>query len=207
MCSAQALLHCNVPSCCRMCSEQTLLYCNVPSCCRMCSAHALLHRNFPSWCRMCSTQALLHRNFPSCCRMCSTQALLHRNFPSCCRMCSTQALLHLMSACHDLYRGGFILDERYTRTMTSLLIADMLKASIRWWRGPADLWPNRGYHPFREDLYWMGGEYHRLPLLLKLPDQVMKVLGRVAENFPQQICIDDMRFGFMHLDAAPPTSH
>ena len=42
-------------------------------------------------------------------------------------------------------------------------------------------------------LVW-GGIYQGLKLL----DQVMKVLERVAENFlRQQVCIDDMKFGFM----------
>ena len=31
-------------------------------------------------------------------------------------------------------------------------------------KGSADLWSNRGYHPFQEDPYWMAGEYYCLPL-------------------------------------------
>ena len=36
--------------------------------------------------------------------------------------------------------------------------------SLWSWRGSADSWSNRGYHPFWEDPCWMGGEYHRLLL-------------------------------------------
>ena len=36
--------------------------------------------------------------------------------------------------------------------------------SLLNWRGLADPWSNRGYHPFQEEHYWMGAEYHRLSL-------------------------------------------
>ena len=36
--------------------------------------------------------------------------------------------------------------------------------SLWSWIGSVDPWSNRGYHPFQEDPYWMGGEYHHLPL-------------------------------------------
>ena len=41
----------------------------------------------------------------------------------------------------------------------------VLRAESLWsWRGSADSWSNGGYHPFWEDPYWMGAEYHLLPL-------------------------------------------
>ena len=44
-------------------------------------------------------------------------------------------------------------------------VARLIVAEILWsWRGSANLWSNRGYHPFQEDPYWMGGEYHCLLL-------------------------------------------
>ena len=76
--------------------------------------------------------------------------------------------------------------------------------SLWSWRGSADLWFNRGYHPFQADSYWIGGEHHHHGVALergnywglKWLDQFMKVLERVAENF-LQVCIDDTQFGFM----------
>ena len=35
--------------------------------------------------------------------------------------------------------------------------------SLWSWRGSADLLSHRGYHPFWEDPYWMGGEHHHVP--------------------------------------------
>ena len=41
----------------------------------------------------------------------------------------------------------------------------VLTAESLWsWRGSADSWANGGYHPFWEDPYWIGAEYHLLPL-------------------------------------------
>ena len=78
-----------------------------------------------------------------------------------------------------------------------LIVAEMLKASGVEGTQPADPWSNRGYHPFREDSYGMGGEYCRLPYKCKnvalergnyqgftFLDQVMEVPEGMAENFP-----------------------
>ena len=84
--------------------------------------------------------------------------------------------------------------------------------SLWSWRGSADPWSNPGYHPFWEAPSTEWEESIIVSLYkgkgvalewrnywgLKLLDQVIKVLERMAENFlRQQMHINDMQFGHL----------
>ena len=61
----------------------------------------------------------------------------------------------------DLVIKAILLKKWGKAAGTSLIVAEMLKASGL---EGAHSWSNRRFHPFWENLYLMGGEYHPLPL-------------------------------------------